>query len=53
MIGAGSMGSKQLREEIRLVRSETDRPFGVDILFAQIKAERTDQVARYTDEVTG
>lgn len=51
VIGAGSMGSRQLREEIRLVRDQTDRPFGVDILFAQIKAERTDQVARYTDEV--
>src|SRR5829696_296449 len=52
VIGAGSMGSKQLRDEIRLVRDSTDRPFGVDILFAQIKADRTDQVARYTDEVS-
>ena len=51
VIGAGSMTAAQLREEIKVVRDTTDRPFGVDILFAQIKAERTDQVVRYTDEV--
>ncbi|MCS6925910.1 MAG: DUF561 domain-containing protein [Candidatus Binatia bacterium] len=51
VIGAGTMTAAQLREEIRYVRETTDKPFGVDILFAQIKAERTDQVIRYTDEV--
>jgi enoyl-[acyl-carrier protein] reductase II len=51
VIGAGTMTAAQLLEEIHFVREATDKPFGVDILFAQIKAERTDQVARYTDEV--
>lgn len=52
VIGAASMTAVQLREEIKIVRDTTDKPFGVDILFAQIKAEQTDQVVRYTDEVT-
>ncbi len=51
VIGAGTMTARQLREEIHYVRDHTDRPFGVDILFAQIKAEKTEQVVRYTDEV--
>ncbi len=51
VIGAGTMTAAQLREEIHRVQDSTDKPFGVDILFAQIKAEKTDQVVRYTDEV--
>src|ERR671914_2936501 len=51
VIGAGTMTAVQLQEEIHLVRDTTDKPFGVDILFAQIKAERSEQVVRYTDEV--
>lgn len=52
VIGAGTMTAAQLREEIHRVKDTTDKPFGVDILFAQIKVERTDQVVlRYTDEV--
>lgn len=55
VIGAGSMGARQLREEIRIVRDSTDQPFGVDILFAQVKpqadAAKAEQVTRYTDEV--
>lgn len=51
VIGAGSMNAAQLRDEIQMVRETTDKPFGVDILFAQIKAERNDQVVRYSDEV--
>jgi enoyl-[acyl-carrier protein] reductase II len=51
VIGAGTMTATQLRDEIQVVRDTTDKPFGVDILFAQIKADRTDQVVRYTDEV--
>ena len=34
MIGAASLSPDQLRSEIRKVRELTDRPFGVDILFA-------------------
>ena len=38
VIGAGTnMPADELRREIRLVRSLTDKPFGVDILFAAIK----------------
>jgi enoyl-[acyl-carrier protein] reductase II len=48
VIGAGTMTAAQLREEIHRVKDSTDKPFGVDILFAQIKAEKTDQVVRYT-----
>lgn len=51
VIGAGTMTAAQLREEIHRVKDTTDKPFGVDILFAQIKAEKTDQVVRYTNEV--
>ena len=51
VIGAGTMTAAQLREEIHRLKDMTDKPFGVDILFAQIKAEKTDQVVRYTDEV--
>jgi enoyl-[acyl-carrier protein] reductase II len=38
-IGSGSMGSRELREQIRRCRAMTDRPFGVDILFAEVKAD--------------
>jgi len=53
VIGAGTMKPDQLREEIRLVRDTTDRPFGVDILFAQIKVAESDSVIRYSDGVNG
>lgn len=51
VIGAGSTSSAdELRAEIRGVRAVTDKPFGVDILFATVRAEG-DAVARYTDSV--
>lgn len=37
VIGSAFMEPGQLREEIRLVRSVTSAPFGVDVLFAQPK----------------
>lgn len=53
VIGAGStLSEDELRSEIRMVRERTDKPFGVDILFATIRAEG-DAVARYTDSVQG
>ncbi len=36
VIGAASLNAKGLREEIHRVRDLTDRPFGVDILFATV-----------------
>jgi enoyl-[acyl-carrier protein] reductase II len=48
-IGSGSMGSRELREQVRRCRALTDRPFGVDILFAEVKADPKDnEVMRYT-----
>ncbi|HEV3347144.1 MAG TPA: nitronate monooxygenase, partial [Methylomirabilota bacterium] len=37
VIAAAHGSPSQLREEIRRVRELTDRPFGVDILFATVK----------------
>src|SRR5215470_8395645 len=56
--GAGGLGviaaahgtAAELRQEIRRVRDLTDRPFGVDILFAAVRAAG-DEAARFTDEV--
>ncbi|MGH7865767.1 MAG: NAD(P)H-dependent flavin oxidoreductase [Candidatus Binataceae bacterium] len=51
-IGAGSMSSRELREQIHRCRTLTDRPFGVDILFAEVKADKTDEhVVRYSSNV--
>ena len=53
VVGAGStMDGEQLRAEIHRVRALTDKPFGVDILFATVRAEG-ERVARYTDTVQG
>ena len=35
MIGSAYMAPAKLREEIRTAKAETDKPFGVDILFAK------------------
>ncbi len=50
VIGAGSTGADELRDEIRGVKALTNKPFGVDILFATIRAEG-EAVTRYTDQV--
>jgi len=51
VVGAGSTsGADELRAEIRGVRARTDRPFGVDILFATVRAGG-DEAVRYTDKV--
>ena len=50
-IGAGStMDADELRNEIHQVRAQTDRPFGVDILFATV-APKVNEAVRYTDKV--
>ena len=50
VIGSAFMDAEQLRREIRLVKEETDKPFGVDILFAETRG--TDAAtASYTKEV--
>ncbi len=53
VIGAGSTLTKDgLRAEIDGVRERTDKPFGVDILFATVRAEGA-VVAQYTESVQG
>jgi enoyl-[acyl-carrier protein] reductase II len=44
MIGAASLSADELRSEIRKVRERTDRPFGVDILFATARRPAADVV---------
>lgn len=51
-IGSGSMAAHDLREQIHRCRDLTDRPFGVDILFAEIKADKANStVVRYSSNV--
>ena len=53
VVGAGtSMEPDEMGEQIRLVRSLTAKPFGVDILFGTVKA-KGGEVVRYTDAVRG
>jgi len=37
VIGSAFMDPEQLRREIQLVKNETDKPYGVDILFAEVQ----------------
>jgi enoyl-[acyl-carrier protein] reductase II len=51
-LGSGSMSAKELKEQIHLCRNLTDRPFAVDILFAEIKSDPAESEAvRYTANV--
>jgi enoyl-[acyl-carrier protein] reductase II len=50
VIGSAFMDAEQLRKEIRLVKEETDQPFGVDILFAEVRGSDTASTT-YTKEV--
>jgi enoyl-[acyl-carrier protein] reductase II len=52
IIGASLISIEQLREEIRKTRDMTDKPFGVDILFATYGRPSPDpRVEEYTTEV--
>jgi enoyl-[acyl-carrier protein] reductase II len=44
VIGSASLSPDELRAEIRKVREQTDRPFGVDILFATSRNPAADVV---------
>ncbi len=44
VIGSASLSPDELRAEIRKVRTQTDRPFGVDILFATTRNPAADVV---------
>lgn len=50
VIAAAHQTPDQLLKEIRIVRDRTDRPFGVDILFATVRGSGA-EAERYTDDV--
>src|SRR5262247_3909374 len=51
-IGSGSMSARELSEQIHRCRDLTDRPFGVDILFAEVNADKNNPtVVRYASNV--
>ena len=52
VIAAAHGSPADLREEIRRVRNTTDKPFGVDILFATTRTTG-DETERFTDAVKG
>ncbi len=52
VLAAAHSTPAELRAEIRRVRERTDKPFGVDILFATVGAAG-DEVERFTDAVKG
>ena len=49
-IGSAYMKPEDLVREIQLVKNETDKPFGVDILFAEVRSE-DNLTSAYTQEV--
>ncbi|MBI09429.1 MAG: 2-nitropropane dioxygenase [Rhodospirillaceae bacterium] len=50
VIGSAFMDPEQLRREIQLVKRETDKPYGVDILFAEVSGG-DETASGYTREV--
>jgi len=52
VLAAANLTPAELRAEIRRVREQTDRPFGVDILFASIRVGGP-EAERFTDAVRG
>jgi len=52
VIAAAHASPAELRAEIRRVRDQTDRPFGVDILFAAVNTTGT-ETDHFTDDVRG
>ena len=52
VIAAAHGSPALLRDEIRRVRDLTDKPFGVDVLFATIRVAG-DEVEQFTDQVKG
>ncbi len=50
VIGSAFMDPEDLRREIQLVKNETDKPYGVDILFAEVRGDDATS-SGYTQEV--
>jgi enoyl-[acyl-carrier protein] reductase II len=51
VIAAANLSPRELREEIKKVRDHTDRPFGVDILFASVRVSGS-EAQQFTDTVS-
>jgi enoyl-[acyl-carrier protein] reductase II len=51
VIAAAALSPRELREEIKKVRDQTDRPFGVDILFASVRVSGS-EAQQFTDTVS-
>ena len=50
VIAAANLSPRELREEIKKVRDQTDKPFGVDILFASVRVGGS-EAQQFTDTV--
>jgi len=50
VIAAANLSPRELREEIKKVRDQTDKPFGVDILFASVRVGGS-EAQHFTDAV--
>jgi enoyl-[acyl-carrier protein] reductase II len=50
VIAAANLSPRELREEIKKVREQTDKPFGVDILFASVRVGGS-EAQQFTDTV--
>ncbi len=50
VIGSAYLSGEELREQIKIVKGESDKPYGVDILFAQVQTEEG-KAADYTRAV--
>lgn len=51
VIGVEGLSAEQVRQAIAQVRRMTDRPFGIDILFAQVRDPENPDAISYTDSV--
>ena len=53
VIGSAFMEPEDLRREIRIVKEYTDKPFGVDILFAELINNHGDPLAGHLTQNVG
>lgn len=51
IVGAGALSAEEFHSEIKKIKEMTDKPYGVDILFATMPKTNEDKVAEYTQMV--
>ncbi|MBI4595173.1 MAG: nitronate monooxygenase [Candidatus Tectomicrobia bacterium] len=51
IVGAGALSAEEFHGEVKKVKNMTDKPFGVDILFATMPKTEETKVAQYTQLV--